>query len=85
MNMDARSARTNSEMGLVMRSSELARQVTNLFDDVSADGSYRVDFDGSGAMRWTSGEEVWYRDPETTRLQRFSLHMISFFASEDLL
>jgi cardiolipin synthase C len=42
LNMDARSARTNSELGLVMRSAEIARQVTSLLDDISADGSYRL-------------------------------------------
>ena len=85
MNMDARSARTNSEMGLVMRSTDLARQVTSLLDDVSEDGSYRLDLDRYGGITWTSGDQVWHRDPETTRLQRFSLWLISFFASEDLL
>jgi putative cardiolipin synthase len=89
MNMDARSARTNSEMGLVMRSSELARQVTSLLDDVSAEGSYRLDLDKNAGIVWSSGEpgaeKVWHRDPETTRLQRLSLRIVSLFASEDLL
>ncbi len=89
MNMDARSARTNSEMGLVMRSTELARQVISLLDDISADGSYRLELDRDDAIVWSSGEpgseKRWYRDPETTRLQRLSLKIISMFASEDLL
>ena len=42
MNMDARSARINSELGLVIRSAEIARQVTSLLDDISADGSYKL-------------------------------------------
>ncbi len=47
MNMDARSAYTNSELGLVIRSAEIARQVTSLLDDISADGSYRLAADRS--------------------------------------
>lgn len=89
MNMDARSARTNSEMGLVMRSAEIARQVTSLLDDVSAEGSYRLNLDENEQIVWSSGEQGaekhWYRDPETTRLQRLALEVISLFAAEDLL
>ena len=89
MNMDARSARTNSELGLVMRSAEIARQVTNLLDDISADGSYRLELDKNERIVWSSGEpgteKVWHTDPETTRLQRFSLKMLAPFAPEELL
>ena len=57
MNMDARSAHTNSELGLVIRSPEIARQVTSLLDDISADGSYRLQLvDHSDRIEWTSGE-----------------------------
>jgi cardiolipin synthase C len=89
MNMDARSARTNSELGLVMRSTEIARQVTSLLDDISADGSYRLDLDKKDRIVWSSGEpgaeQVWHTDPETTRVQRFSLKMLAPFAPEELL
>jgi putative cardiolipin synthase len=90
MNMDARSARTNSELGLVMRSAEIARQVTSLLDDISADGSYKLQLvDHSDQIEWSSGEpgseKTWYTDPETTRLQRFSLKILAPFAPEELL
>ena len=90
MNMDARSARTNSELGLVMRSAEIARQVTSLLDDISADGSYKLQLvDHSDQIEWSSGEpgseKIWYSDPETTRLQRFSLKLLAPFAPEELL
>ena len=51
-----RSARTNSEMGIVMRSPEIARQVTSLLDDISADGSYALKLDRRGRIEWSSGE-----------------------------
>jgi phosphatidylserine/phosphatidylglycerophosphate/cardiolipin synthase-like enzyme len=89
MNMDARSARTNSEMGLVMVSAEIAGQVTNLLDDISADGSYKLSLDQNGQIVWSSGEEgskdVWHTDPETTRLQRLILRLVAPFAAEELL
>jgi cardiolipin synthase C len=90
MNMDARSARTNSELGLVMRSADIARQVTSLLDDISADGSYRLQLvDHSNRIEWSSGEPgsevTWYTDPETTRLQRFALKVLAPFAPEELL
>lgn len=90
LNMDARSARTNSELGLVMRSAEIARQVTNLLDDISADGSYRLQLvDHGNRIEWTSGEpgseKTWFTDPETTRLQRFALKILAPFAPEELL
>jgi phosphatidylserine/phosphatidylglycerophosphate/cardiolipin synthase-like enzyme len=90
MNMDARSARTNSELGLVIRSADIARQVTSLLDDISADGSYKLQLiDHSNQIEWTSGEagseQTWYTDPETTRLQRFTLKLLAPFAPEELL
>jgi putative cardiolipin synthase len=89
MNMDARSARTNSELGLVMRSTEIARQVTNLLDDISSDGSYRLQLVDGNRIEWSSGEpgseRTWFIDPETTRLQRFALKLLAPFATEELL
>ncbi|MDP9083605.1 MAG: phospholipase D family protein [Pseudomonadota bacterium] len=90
MNMDARSARTNSELGLVIRSTEIARQVTNVLDDISADGSYRLRLQGqSDKIEWVSGEagseKTWTIDPETTRMQRLSLKLLAPFAPEELL
>ncbi|HWX33846.1 MAG TPA: phospholipase D family protein [Steroidobacteraceae bacterium] len=90
LNMDARSARTNSELGLVIRSADIAHQVTNLLDDISADGSYKLRLvDHTNRIEWTSGEpgseKTWYNDPETTRMQRFTLKILGPFAHEELL
>src|SRR6267378_2118012 len=89
MNMDARSARTNSELGLIIRSPEIARQVTSLLDDISADGSYKLDLDSNDRIVWSSGDpgamREWRTDPETTRTQRFLLRLFAPFAPEELL
>ncbi|MGO9513608.1 MAG: phospholipase D-like domain-containing protein [Steroidobacteraceae bacterium] len=89
LNMDARSARINSELGLVIRSAEIARQVTSLLDDISADGSYRLSLDNRNHIVWTSGgagaERTWHTDPETTWLQRLAPKLLAPFAGEELL
>jgi len=90
LNMDGRSAHFNSELGLVIRSGEIARQVTGLLDDLSADGSYKLQLvDHGNRVEWSSGEpgseKTWFTDPETTRWQRFVLKMLAPFAPEELL
>ena len=89
LNMDSRSARLNSELGLVIRSPEIARQVTSLLDDLSADGSYRLALDAHDRIVWSSGEpgaeRIWHEDPETTLVQRFTLDLLAPFAPEEML
>jgi cardiolipin synthase C len=89
LNMDERSKHFNSELGLVIRSPEIARQVTSLIDDISADGSYRLALDASGHIVWSSGEgndeKVWHNEPETTAMQRLSIKLLAPFAPEELL
>jgi phosphatidylserine/phosphatidylglycerophosphate/cardiolipin synthase-like enzyme len=90
LNMDGRSKRFNSELGLVMRSADIARQVTNILDDLSADGSYRLTLlDHTDKIEWLSGEageaKEWRNDPESTLSQRVLLHALAPFAPEELL
>jgi phosphatidylserine/phosphatidylglycerophosphate/cardiolipin synthase-like enzyme len=89
MNMDARSARFNSELGLVLRSPDIAQQVTNLLDDIRADGSYRLSLDEHFHIVWSSGppgdEKLWHRDPQTGPMQRFLLKLLAPFAPEEML
>jgi putative cardiolipin synthase len=89
LNMDRRSARFNSELGLVMRSPEIARQVTSLMDDITEEGSYKLSLDRGGHIVWSVGEgdaeRTWRIDPETTLMQRISLKLLAPFAPEKLL
>ncbi len=90
LNMDGRSRRINSELGLVIRSRDIAHQVISLFDDISADGSYKLSLAGpSRQLQWRSEEQgverVWNQDPRTRRLQRLWLHLLAPFAPEELL
>jgi cardiolipin synthase C len=89
LNMDARSAITNSELGLVIRSPEIARQVTNLLDDISTDGSYKLQLEHGNRIVWTSGDpgaqETWHTDPKTSLTERLWLRALSPFAPDEFL
>jgi phosphatidylserine/phosphatidylglycerophosphate/cardiolipin synthase-like enzyme len=90
LNMDGRSKHFNSELGLVMRSTDIAKQVTSILDDLSSDGSYRLSLaDHTNKIEWFSGEpgeeKIWRSDPETTLMQRLALRALAPFAPEELL
>ena len=89
LNMDERSARINSELGIVISSAEIARQVTSLLDDLSTDGSYKLQLDAGGRVEWVSGDagsqKIWHSDPETSRTERVWLKLLSPFAPDELL
>jgi phosphatidylserine/phosphatidylglycerophosphate/cardiolipin synthase-like enzyme len=89
LNMDYRAAHTNSELGLVISSTEIARQVTGLLDDISTDGSYRLQLDQNGRVEWVSGEgdaqRIWHTDPGTSLTERVWLKILSPFAPDELL
>jgi len=57
MNMDFRSSRTNTELGLFIDSAELSRQVCDLLDGLTAADAYRVKLNESGdTLTWTFNE-----------------------------
>ena len=90
LNMDERSASINSDLGLVISSADVARQVTNLLDDISTDGSYKLRLQsGTDRVEWVSGDagsqQVWHTDPETSRTERLWLKLLSPFAPDELL
>jgi putative cardiolipin synthase len=89
LNMDERSAKTNSEMGLVISSAEIARQVTSLLDDLATDSSYTLQLDANDHVEWVSGDagtqKTWHRDPETSRTELVWLKLLSPFAPDEIL
>jgi putative cardiolipin synthase len=89
LNMDERSAKTNSEMGLVISSAEIARQVTSLLDDLATDSSYTLQLDANDHVEWVGGDagmqKTWHRDPETSRTERVWLKLLSPFAPDEIL
>jgi phosphatidylserine/phosphatidylglycerophosphate/cardiolipin synthase-like enzyme len=89
LNMDERSARINSELGLVINSAEIAREVTSLLDDISTDGSYKLQLDRRDHVEWVSNDggtqKIWHTDPATSRTERVWLTILSPFAPDEIL
>jgi putative cardiolipin synthase len=82
MNLDPRSARLNTELGLIIESPEMAQQLQGFAD---AGSSYRLRLDAAGkGVEWVEldndGKETAYDvPPETTAWQRFKLRLIAPF------
>lgn len=89
MNMDPRSARLNTEIALVMRSPALAGQVVQIFEDVAASSSYRVEALADGRLRWVGQAPgtptVEGSEPDASMGLQFLLMLLSPFAPDELL
>jgi len=89
-NFDQRSARLNTEMGLVIDSPALAQQLAEAFDKTIPSVAYevRIASDGSG-LEWIertdSGEVRYDTEPGTTWLKRSTVNMLSILPIEWLL
>jgi putative cardiolipin synthase len=94
-NLDPRSGKLNTELGILFRSAPLAGGVADWFDDNHASIAYRVTLDRSGCvrgqpcngrLRWVerqNGREVVYtRDPRTGLLSRLVVTLISLLPIE---
>lgn len=73
-NLDPRSNRENTEIGIVFESPQLADVVADLFDDIVARSAYRLSIDKAGRIRWhddtVEGGKVYSHDPETSWFKR---------------
>jgi len=94
MNLDQRSATTNTEMVLLIRSPELAREILTWFNSrerADVRGSYQVRLKADGrSLQWVAllGEgrsETLDEDPEFNLWERLRLWLISLFVPESLL
>ena len=90
MNVDLRSAYSNTEIGVGIRSPELAKLIMDTFRADGFSGAYqvRLNADGSG-LEWVGrgddGETVVLDEPEVGWLQRLKLWFMFLFVPEDLL
>jgi putative cardiolipin synthase len=80
-NLDPRSAWLNCEMGIIVRSPELAAQLDGIIDKLtSPTSSWRVDLDPENKLRWThevdGKTEALDRDPEAD----FERRLLAFLA-----
>ena len=90
MNLDPRSEKINTEIGMVVRSPELASMILGAFKVDELTGVYRVQLrpDGAG-VRWTAvdagTQEEFDIEPDTIMLQRLRLMLLSLFVPESQL
>jgi putative cardiolipin synthase len=91
MNMDRRSAHSNTEMGLIVDSPVLASQVATLLRDERMPGSYQVRYtDDRRGLQWVeqSGqrqEVVHAGEPDSTWGRRLRLSVLATLVDEELL
>ena len=90
MNLDPRSETENTELGIVARSPELARQVTRVIDASMEHSSYKLRFAPDGeSLQWllmgTNPEEVFPSEPEVTPFIEFRNMLLAPFVPEQLL
>jgi len=75
-NFDPRSANINTELGVIIKSPELAQMLAAGIDAALAKQTYEVFLDEKGNLRWRgleNGQEVILdKEPQTTWSQRFS-------------
>ena len=83
-NLDPRSLRINTEMGLLVDSPELNARVRAAVEKDFADGNaWRLQFDESGRVNWISGDEVLTAQPAESMLQRIEDWFFAHLPVED--
>jgi putative cardiolipin synthase len=90
MNLDPRSATQNTEMGVVVDSPQLAREMLRVINISKLQNSYRLRLDpGTGALEWltTDGEKelILRSEPESGFFKRFYNSLIAPIVPEMLL
>ena len=89
MNMDPRSERLNTELGLVIRSPAIAGQIAALHDDVSGCCAWQVSLDDDGRLLWRTREPEprTHRggEPDAGLWLQIGLKLLAPFAPEEML
>jgi putative cardiolipin synthase len=86
-NLDPRSAKLNTEMGLVIDSPTLAGRLDEAVDKAFPDTAYKVTLDKSGDLQWEDGEKAktYTTEPETSWFRRVIVHVQTWLPIEWLL
>jgi cardiolipin synthase C len=88
MNMDPRSQRLNTEMGVLVRSPQIAQALVQVFDQVTSSSTYRLSLADDQSLRWTSTgpkPRVSTSEPEASAWLKFTVKLLSPFAPDELL
>ena len=86
-NLDPRSFNLNTEVGLVVHSEPLQKNISKLLDQTLPLVAYELKLDQHGEIVWLdyqSKEKVieYNTDPHTTQFQRFMMHTVSYLPIE---
>jgi putative cardiolipin synthase len=86
-NFDPRSANLNSEVGLVVESDTLQKQISDSLDKYLPQIAYELKLNPQGEVIWIEhhkdGSNTEYpHDPESTRFERFAMKVVSYFPIE---
>lgn len=88
-NFDPRSAHLNTELGLIIDSPELARQLGDVFEKSVPQAAYEVKLTPAGALQWTertdSGVVVHDIEPEATATRRLLVFLLALLPIEWML
>jgi phosphatidylserine/phosphatidylglycerophosphate/cardiolipin synthase-like enzyme len=90
MNIDPRSDKHNTEMGLLVRSAPLAQQLLETIDHACREGAFRVTADRDGDLRWRytdrDGQAVAFdHEPRVSWFKRTFWRLMAPLAPEELL
>lgn len=89
-NLDPRSLTLNTEVGLVIESPDLAREIIARFEEFAGPAnSYRVSLTADHALAWQATVDerptTWLEEPDTTAQQRLKVDVLSVLPIEPLL
>lgn len=90
LNFDPRSSRLNTEMGVVIQSTEMAQYMDKAINDALPYVSYQVKIAEDGKLEWIKTDEnnqtkVYRKEPDTTRWQRIWVKILSILPIEGML
>ena len=89
MNLDFRSSRENTEVGMLVDSPELASRRPGLIDELRAVGTYRMRLSPTGSVQWVDShgdkEDVYDSEPEVGFGTWLEVWLFSPFIDEGLL
>jgi putative cardiolipin synthase len=74
LNLDPRSIQLNTEMGMIVSSPGLAREIAEIAErDMDPENSWRVHIDEEGKLYWESSEGIVMKQPAQNSWQRFQM------------
>lgn len=87
MNLDPRSVELNSELGVLVKSAELASQIQASIERGLEEMAYHVVLNDQKQLEWhdVGDGEVYYKEPEASTWKKIKTFFLSLFVPESLL